>query len=73
MGFLEIAAAMKFLSNADLVWSWGIFTRGVVLVAWIVTAVFLAAYLIGRRPRRRRGCTGRARDARLCGLARDAA
>lgn len=22
MGFLEIAAAMKFLSNADLVWSW---------------------------------------------------
>ena len=23
MGFLEIAAAMKFLSNADLVWSWG--------------------------------------------------
>ena len=50
MGFLEIAAAMKFLSNADLVWSWGIFTRGVVLVAWTVTAVVLAAYLIGKRP-----------------------
>jgi thiol:disulfide interchange protein len=46
MGFLEIAAAMKFLSNADLVWSWGIFTRDVVLVAWILTAVALAVYLV---------------------------
>ena len=47
MGFLEIAAAMKFLSNADLVWSWGIFTRGAVLVAWTITAVALAAYFAG--------------------------
>ena len=51
MGFLEIAAAMKFLSNVDLVWSWGVFTRGVVLVAWIVTALALAAYLASPRPR----------------------
>jgi thiol:disulfide interchange protein len=50
MGFLEIAAAMKFLSNADLVWSWGLFTRGVVLIAWIATALGLAAYLLARRP-----------------------
>jgi thiol:disulfide interchange protein DsbD len=50
MGFLEIAAAMKFLSNADLVWSWGIFTRGVVLIAWILTAAALAAYLARHRP-----------------------
>jgi thiol:disulfide interchange protein len=50
MGFLEIAAAMKFLSNADLVWSWGIFSRGVVLVAWIVTAAALAIYLLRRHP-----------------------
>jgi thiol:disulfide interchange protein DsbD len=50
MGFLEIAAAMKFLSNADLVWSWGIFTRGVVLAAWTITAVALAAYLFSKRP-----------------------
>ena len=39
MGFLEIAAAMKFLSNADLVLSWGVFTRNVVLGSWIATAV----------------------------------
>ena len=32
MGLLELAAAMKFLSNVDLVWGWGIFTRPVVLV-----------------------------------------
>jgi thiol:disulfide interchange protein len=59
MGFLEIAAAMKFLSNADLVWSWGIFTRGVVLIAWIVTAAALALYLAwpssGPRAARRPG------------------
>ena len=48
MGFLEIAAAMKFLSNADLVWSWGIFTRNVVLVSWIAVALALAVYLAGR-------------------------
>ena len=51
MGFLELAAAMKFLSNADLVWSWGIFTRDVVLVAWIAIAVALAIYIVGRQPR----------------------
>ena len=59
MGFLEIAAAMKFLSNADLVWSWGIFTRAVVLIAWIVIAAALAVYLAwpsaGLRPARRPG------------------
>ena len=27
---------MKFLSNADLVWGWGIFTRPVVIGSWIV-------------------------------------
>lgn len=48
MGFLELAAAMKFLSNADLVWSWGIFTRNVVLVSWIGVAVGLAVYLAGK-------------------------
>jgi thiol:disulfide interchange protein len=39
MGLLEVAAAMKFLSNVDLVWHWGIFTRTVVLVSWVVIAL----------------------------------
>jgi thiol:disulfide interchange protein DsbD len=47
MGLLELAAAMKFLSNVDLVWGWNIFTRDVVLVVWIVIAVILVAYLAG--------------------------
>jgi thiol:disulfide interchange protein DsbD len=62
MGFLEVAAAVKFLSNADLVWSWGIFTRGVVLIVWTVTAAALAAYLMARSsddPRARRVPVGR--------------
>src|SRR5512135_468833 len=36
LGVLEVAAAAKFLSNADLVWGWGIFTREVVLGVWAV-------------------------------------
>ena len=47
MGLLELAAAMKFLSNVDLVWRWGIFTRPVVLGVWIVIAAVLVAYLAG--------------------------
>lgn len=48
MGFLEVAAAMKFISNVDLVWGWGIFTRDVVLAVWIAIGVVLAFYLLGR-------------------------
>ena len=48
MGFLEVAAAMKFLSNVDLVWNWGIFTRPVVLAIWIAIGVVLAVYLLGK-------------------------
>jgi len=48
MGFLEVAAAMKFLSNADLVWKWGIFTRNVVLAIWIAIGIILALYLLGK-------------------------
>ncbi|MEP6947300.1 MAG: cytochrome c biogenesis protein CcdA [Acidobacteriota bacterium] len=48
MGFLEVAAAMKFISNVDLVWKWGIFTRDVVLAIWIAIGVVLTAYLLGK-------------------------
>ena len=56
MGFIEVATAMKFLSNADLVLSWGVFTRDVVLVIWMAVALTASAYLAGlffrERPRR---------------------
>jgi len=39
---------MKFISNVDLVWKWGIFTRDVVLAVWIALFVVLAIYLLGK-------------------------
>ena len=48
MGFLEVAAAMKFISNVDLVWKWGIFTRSVVLAIWIAIGIILSLYLLGK-------------------------
>lgn len=48
MGFLEVAAAMKFISNVDLIWKWGIFTRPVVLAIWIAVGVILSLYLLGK-------------------------
>jgi thiol:disulfide interchange protein DsbD len=47
MGFLEIAAAMKFLSNADLIWHWNIFTRTTVLCIWTGCFLMIVAYLLG--------------------------
>jgi thiol:disulfide interchange protein len=47
MGFLEVGAALKFLSNVDLVWNWGIFTREVVIAGWIALSVLIFLYLLG--------------------------
>jgi thiol:disulfide interchange protein DsbD len=46
MGLVELAAAMKFLSNADLVWRWGVVTRTVVLASWVVLAAITLIYLV---------------------------
>ncbi|MCY3021665.1 MAG: thioredoxin family protein [Planctomycetota bacterium] len=48
MGFLELAAAMKFLSQSDLAWRWGFLTREVFVSVWIALAVLTAFYLLGR-------------------------
>jgi thiol:disulfide interchange protein DsbD len=47
LGFLELALALKFLSNADLVVQAGIITREVFLVLWIVIFGLLGMYLLG--------------------------
>ncbi len=47
MGFLEIGAALKFLSNVDLVWGWDIFTRDVVIAGWIALSILTFLYLLG--------------------------
>ncbi len=47
-GFIELALAMKFFSNADLVYHWGILTRPVFLAGWIVIGVLLGMYMLGK-------------------------
>ena len=47
LGFLELALALKFLSNADLVGNWGILKREIFLGIWIVLFIFLGLYLFG--------------------------
>jgi len=46
MGFLELAAAFKFISNTDLVWEWGIFNRDVVLLIWAVIFIAIFVYML---------------------------
>ncbi len=45
LGFLELALALKFLSNADLVKHWGILKIEPFLILWILISLGLAAYL----------------------------
>lgn len=47
MGFLEVAAAIKFLSNADLVWDWQLLPRETFLSIWIACGVLIVIYVLG--------------------------
>ncbi len=47
LGFIELALAFKFLSNADLVKKWGLLKIEPFLAIWILIALGLAAYLFG--------------------------
>ncbi|MCE2612286.1 thioredoxin family protein [Flavobacteriaceae bacterium D16] len=47
LGFLELALAFKFLSNADLVGNWGIFKREIFLGIWILLFFLMTLYLFG--------------------------
>ncbi|MEO1515540.1 MAG: protein-disulfide reductase DsbD domain-containing protein [Bacteroidota bacterium] len=48
LGFVEVALAFKFLSNADLVKHWGILKIEPFLIIWILTAIGLGLYLFGK-------------------------
>lgn len=48
MGFLELAAALKFISNIDLVFEWGALPRELFLAIWIAIALVAAIYLLGK-------------------------
>lgn len=47
LGFLELALALKFLSNADLVGNWGLLKREIFLGIWILLGLALTLYLFG--------------------------
>ena len=48
LGFLELALALKFLSNVDLAYHWNWLDREVFLALWIVIFGLLGLYLIGK-------------------------
>ncbi|MBS1716591.1 MAG: thioredoxin family protein [Armatimonadetes bacterium] len=47
LAFIELAAAMKFFSNADLGFNAGLITRPVFLASWVIIFGAMALYLIG--------------------------
>ncbi len=47
LGFLELALAVKFLSNADLVKQWGLLKREIFIGLWILFGLLTVLYLLG--------------------------
>jgi cytochrome c biogenesis protein CcdA/thioredoxin-related protein len=48
LGFLELALAVKFLSNADLVKQWGLLKREVFIGLWAFIGLLIVLYLAGK-------------------------
>ncbi len=48
LGFIELALAFKFLSNADLVEHWGLLKREVFIAIWIIIGIGMVLYLFGK-------------------------
>ncbi|SDD92452.1 protein-disulfide reductase DsbD family protein [Pedobacter soli] len=48
LGFLELAFALKFLSNVDLAYHWEWFDREIFLALWIVIFGMMGIYLLGK-------------------------
>lgn len=48
LGFLELALAMKFLSNADLAKGWRLLDREIFIAIWVVLSILLGLYLLGK-------------------------
>lgn len=47
LGFVELAAAVKFLSNIDLVFQWGLLTHPVFLATWAMIALVAGLHMMG--------------------------
>ena len=46
--FIELAMALKFLSNVDLIYHWRLLDREIFIALWIVLSVLLGYYLLGK-------------------------
>ncbi|HEV7779965.1 MAG TPA: thioredoxin family protein [Chitinophagaceae bacterium] len=46
LGFVELALAVKFFSNADLVKQWGLLKRELFIGIWLLIAILIVAYLL---------------------------
>ncbi len=55
VGLFEIAAALKFFSNADLVWGTAYISRSMMLVAWVAIAIAAAVFLALKSARNNNG------------------
>ena len=47
LGFAELALALKFFSNADLVMHWGLLKREIFIGIWVLISLFASLYLFG--------------------------
>jgi cytochrome c biogenesis protein CcdA/thioredoxin-related protein len=48
LGFIELALATKFLSNADLVKQWGLLKREIFIGIWVLIGLLIVLYLSGK-------------------------
>lgn len=48
LGFVELALAVKFFSNADLVKQWGLLKREVFIGLWVIIGILIVLYLSGK-------------------------
>jgi cytochrome c biogenesis protein CcdA/thioredoxin-related protein len=46
LGFIELALAVKFFSNADLVKQWGLLKREIFIALWVIIGVCIVIYLL---------------------------
>jgi len=48
LGFIEVAFSLKFFSVADQTYHWNILSREIYLSIWIVLAILMGVYLLGK-------------------------
>lgn len=48
LGFIELALALKFLSNVDLAYHWGFLKREIFIACWVVVFTLMGIYLLGK-------------------------